>query len=56
MNADETIDKIQKEINWIKVANRDLDDWVMDHIYAIQHAINDYRNREFKSTEPDPFS
>lgn len=54
----EFINIIQKEINHIKTGadNCDLDDWVMDHIHKIQMAINDYRNREFKPSEPDPFN
>ena len=60
MTADKAIDAIQKEINILKHADAtcatEIDDWVMDHIRNIQNHINDYRNREFKASEPDPFN
>jgi hypothetical protein len=55
MLASEAIDSIQKELNQIKVAS-DLDEWIMDHIFKIQWIINDFRNQEFKHSEPDPFN
>lgn len=56
MTADETIEKIQHELRLICRANVDMHDSVWDHLRNIQWAINDYRNREFKASEPDPFS
>lgn len=58
MTADETIDKIQKELRAICHTGDEsqLDDWLWDHLRNIQWAISDYRNREFKKSEPDPFS
>lgn len=53
---DETIEKIQHELREICRADAQLDDWVWDHLRNIQWAINDYRNRDFKKSEPDPFS
>ncbi len=58
MSEKELIDKIQAELRAICRAGDEcqLDDWLWDHLRNIQWAINDYRNREFKSSEPDPFS
>lgn len=63
MTADEAMDKIQKHLNRIKkeFLVPDYDDnksgWIVeDHIHAIQDVINDYTNREFKASEPDPFN
>jgi hypothetical protein len=55
-DADETIEKIQAELRAICRADTQLDDWLWDHLRNIQWAVNDYRNRQFKSSEPDPFS
>jgi hypothetical protein len=58
MTADDLVEKIQHELRAICRAgdSAQLDDWLWDHLRNIQWAINDYRNREFKSSEPDPFS
>lgn len=58
MTADEVLDKIQKELKKICVAGEEaqLDDWLWDHLRNIQWVINDYRNQEFKPSEPDPFA
>lgn len=55
--------KIQAHLNHIKseFLVPDYDDkqsgWIVeDHIHAIQHVINDFRNQEFKASEPDPFN
>ena len=57
------LDSIQKDLNVIKKTflTREFDDrlhgWIVeDHIYAIQDALNQWRNREFKKSEPDPFA
>lgn len=57
MTAEETINLIQQKIRSIKItaAACDPDEWLMDEVNGIQHIINDYRNQEFKSSEPDPF-
>lgn len=53
-----TLKRIQEEVNLIRLTgyNCDLDDWLMDHIDNIQHALNDFYNAEFKDSEPDPFN
>lgn len=63
MTADEAMKRIQKDLNQIKSVflNHEFDDkshgWIVeDHIYSIQHTLNEYHNREFKASEPDPFS
>lgn len=59
MTADELVEKVQAELRQIcRVEDNgaQLDDWVWDHLRNIQWAINDYRNRDFKKSEPDPFS
>lgn len=59
MTADELVEKIQRELRAIcrtEDSGAQLDEWVWDHLRNIQWAINDYRNREFKSSEPDTFS
>ena len=58
MRENKAIDLIQKQITAIKITATqcDPDEWLMDHIDSIQHIINDYRNQEFKATEPDPFN
>lgn len=58
MTENEAIDLIQKQITSIKITatQYDPDEWLMDHIDNIQRIINDYRNQEFKATEPDPFN
>lgn len=58
MTAEEAINKIQVKIRTIKIIadSCDPDDWFMDEVNDIQHIINDYRNQEFKSSEPDPFN
>lgn len=59
MTADELVEKVQAELRQICRAEDNgaqLDDWVWDHLRNIQWAINDYRNRDFKKSEPDPFS
>ncbi len=63
MNADQAITKIQSHLNSIKreFLIPGYDDntagWIVeDHIHAIQDVINEYNNREFKASEPDPFN
>lgn len=58
MTAEETIEKIQYEINQIKITcdYADIDDWVWDHIVNLQEILNDYKNAWAKSSEPDPFN
>lgn len=58
MTADEALDKIQKELKTIFIAGDEcqLDDWLWDHLRNIQWVINDYRNQEYKPSEPDPFA
>ena len=63
MTADEAMDKIQKHLNRIKKEflvpgyDDNKSGWIVeDHIHAIQDVINDYTNREFKASEPDPFN
>jgi hypothetical protein len=63
LSADETIDKIQNSLNNLKrqFLRVDYDDLTMgyiveDIIYQIQDQINEYKNREFKHLQPDPFA
>jgi len=58
MQTNDLINHIQKEINAIRSTrdHLDWDDWVDHHLNRMQWAINDYRNRDFKATEPDPFN
>jgi hypothetical protein len=58
MSEIDVVDAIQKEIREIQIAaaNCDPDEWLMDHIDKIQWIINDFRNQEFKHSEPDPFN
>lgn len=63
MNIDHVLDSIQKDLNVIKQTflNHEFDDrlhgWIVeDHIHSIQDTLNEYRNREFKKSEPDPFA
>lgn len=62
-HAPEFTNKVQHHLNRIKEVflSPNFDDrrdgWIVeDHIYAIQHLINDERNAEFKASEPDPFA
>lgn len=61
--ADSVIFEIQRHLNAIKQVFlvADYDDkqsgWIVeDHIHGIQDAINNYVNRDFKASEPDPFA
>lgn len=61
--VDGLMESVQKHLNTIKttflVPNYDdkASGWIVeDHIYAIQDVLNNYTNREFKDSEPDPFS
>lgn len=63
LESNEAIQKIQTHLNRIKEVFLDekfddtKDGWIVeDHIHAIQDVINDYVNREFKASEPDPFN
>lgn len=58
MTAEEAFEQIQQELRAICRAgdSSQLDDWLWDHLRNIQHVLNDYRNREFKPSDPDPFS
>ncbi len=62
-SADETIESIQKSLNHLKreFLRVDYDDLTMGYIvegiiYQIQDQINEYKNREFKHLQPDPFA
>lgn len=62
MKIEHLLDAIQKDINVIKkvfldTRYNDKVDWTIieDHIFAIQDAINEYRNKKFKKSKPDPF-
>lgn len=60
MQENEAIDLIQKTLTGIKLivdsGMSEPDDWLVDELNKIQWIINDYRNQEFKASEPDPFS
>ena len=60
MQESEAINLIQKTLTGIKlIADSGMsepEDWLMDELNKIQWIINEYRNQEFKLTEPDPFS
>ena len=63
MTAEQVIDEIEDVLNRMKreFLRHDYDDntmgWIVeDRIYEIQNLINDFKNREFKQTEPDPFA
>lgn len=61
--VDGVLKKVQEDLNKIKatflVPNYDdkQNGWIVeDYIHSIQYTLNDYFNREFKKTEPDPFA
>ena len=63
MTAEDVIDLLGKEIIKIKAVflTADYDDdmhgWIVeDHLIHMQEIINEYRNKEFKRSEPDPFA
>jgi hypothetical protein len=63
MTVEKLLDSLNEQLAKIKVVflSPDYDDdmhgWIVeDHLNYMQNAINDYKNQEFKHSEPDPFA
>lgn len=63
MTVEEMLDSLNEQLVNIKAVfltpeyDDDMHGWIVeDHLNYMQNIINDYKNQEFKQSEPDPFA